>query len=53
MLGLSSNLTDQDGYKDGMLTRSNWGIVLHTRQKDLNKKLDPNQKTIQAFNIDT
>lgn len=29
-----------------------WPKSSHPVKKDLNKKLDPKQKTIQAFNID-
>ena len=43
--GLSSLITDRDNSFEEAIT--------HSVKIDLNKELDPKQKTIQAFNIDT
>ena len=39
-------------WETGLLTNMPWGRFSHPAKIDLNKKLDPKQKTIQVFNID-
>ena len=39
-------------WETGLLTNIPWGLFSHPVKIDLNKKLDPKQKTIQAYDID-